>query len=147
MHLDTVPTVERSHDGLHTRLQCGNKASGMDVPQLVFTHASIAAVDTSISAAVTEKVLGGGHHLLSAQHRIPLSLQPFDHRLGIALYNRWIFGIALVGSAPTIVSHHSDGGSKGPVDTRYRNFLSRGCTDTTNQVFIASRPQTNVVRK
>ena len=76
-----------------------------------------------------------------------ISLQALDGGGTQFAYEVGILAKAFVGSPPTFVASHRDGGSEGPVHPGGGDFDRGTLSDSLDQFRVACCPQTNVVGK
>ena len=121
----------------------------MNIAQLFLGDIGITLVDAIIGAAISQIVLGRGDHIRPIEQVLPIGwpLQTANHRAGIFGNNRWVRGIALIGTAPTEILRHSHGGRKSPFLPRYANFFRGRYADLLDQRRVAHRAKANIVRE
>ena len=119
----------------------------MDIPQFDFTHHRIALIYTVLGTAITDKMFRRGNHMSSTKTVCVVTLETDNHFTSIGFNDFWVFGIAFIGSTPSVIAHNRESRSKYPINTGHRHFKRGGFADLTHQRGIVHRPKADFVRK
>ncbi len=149
MDLEALPAVKGGHDRERPLLDGGKVPRAMDVTEHLFPVDVVALIDPRGGAPIANEMLGRGHHPSTA-HPLRIAQIPLEtaHETSrIVLYQRGIFSVALIGSAPEIVPDHRDGGSEIPVDSGGQELPGRGRGDGLQKIPVPRGPKADVMGK